>query len=385
MSSIRPRLRLLAPRSTASARLPVTPGDRRAVRSLLAWYRKSARDLPWRRTRDPYRIWISETMLQQTRVAAVVPYYERFLEALPTVRHLARAAEARVLSLWSGLGYYQRARNLRRAAAEIVSRHGGRIPDDETALGRLPGIGRYTRSALLSLCFDRPHPVVDGNVARVLSRWFAVAGDVRSTRVANRLWALAGALLPPGSAAEFNQAMMELGARVCTPRAPDCPSCPIVSVCRARRANRVEAFPARRVAPAPRRVTAAAAVVESPRGVLLVRRTCGENRGLLDLPSVEGAPARAGASILLRRLRALGAKVESLEGAGSVRHAVMDRVFAVSLFRGAAPARRLERGARWVQRSRLESTPLTARARRTLLSAREDQPRARTSRKKSVR
>jgi A/G-specific adenine glycosylase len=243
-------------------------------RRLLAWYRREKRDLDWRRTRDPYAIWISEIMLQQTRVAAVIPYYRRFLARFPTVRHLARARSDIVLRHWAGLGYYSRARNLHRAAKEIVARHGGAFPrglDDALAL---PGIGRYTAAAVLSIAYDQPLAVLDGNVARVLARLGAVRGDLRQPAIWRSLAAGADALLASGAASDWNQAMMELGATICTPQTPRCDKCPVERWCRARALGIAEELPAARVKSKTQRVTLAAAVLLDPQGrTLLVRQT----------------------------------------------------------------------------------------------------------------
>jgi A/G-specific adenine glycosylase len=203
---------------------------------LASWYRRTCRDLPWRRTRDPYAIWVSETMLQQTRVETVLPYYERFLRELPDVASLAEAPEERVLALWSGLGYYRRARMLHAAAKKVAGEHAGRMPDDPAALRRLDGVGAYTAGAVASIAFGRRAALVDGNVARVLARLFAVEEDVKSAAGAARVWAIAERLVgavqePPG---EWNQALMELGATVCVPRAPLCAVCPVAPWCAAR-------------------------------------------------------------------------------------------------------------------------------------------------------
>ncbi|MGB7611610.1 MAG: A/G-specific adenine glycosylase, partial [Candidatus Acidiferrum sp.] len=185
-------------------------------KQLLDWFRQFQRDLPWRRTKDPYRIWISEIMLQQTRVAAVIPYYERFLERFPDVRGLAEAPEEDVLRLWSGLGYYSRARNLQKAAQQIVARHGGEFPRQETAVLALPGIGSYTAAAIRSITFGAKQAVLDGNVARVLARLGAIRGDVRESRRWKSLQETASQFLDSKSPGDWNQAMMELGAVVCT-------------------------------------------------------------------------------------------------------------------------------------------------------------------------
>jgi A/G-specific adenine glycosylase len=242
-------------------------------RRLLAWFQREKRDLEWRRTRDPYRIWISEIMLQQTRVAAVTPYYLRFLERFPTVSDLARAREDAVLHAWAGLGYYSRARNLRRAAQEIVAQHAGQFPEELEATLALPGIGLYTASAVLSIAYGKPHAVLDGNVARVLARLGAIRGDLRRPQIWRRLQETAGHLLASKDAGDWNQAMMELGATVCTPRAPRCGACPVSRWCRARERGIQDQLPSARRTAKPVRLTLAAAVLLDPRGrTLLVRQ-----------------------------------------------------------------------------------------------------------------
>jgi A/G-specific adenine glycosylase len=195
---------------------------------------------------DPYAVLVSEAMLQQTQVATVIPYFERFVAALPTVTALAEADEQRVLRLWQGLGYYRRARNLHAAAKLIVERHAGRVPDDVESLEALPGVGRYTAGAIASIAFGRRSPIVDGNVARVLSRWFAIDEPVDAAKARGRLWALAEAVLPAegeGSPGDFNQAVMELGATVCVPRDPRCLVCPVSADCLAHGAGAASAYP----------------------------------------------------------------------------------------------------------------------------------------------
>lgn len=219
----------------------------RTVRQLLAWYARHKRDLPWRRdARDPYRVWIAETLLQQTQTATVIPYYERFLARFPRVRALASASLDEVLKVWEGAGYYARARNLHRAAQEIVTRFGGEIPSTVEELMTLPGIGRYTAGAIASIAFGRDVPVVDGNVTRVLCRYFKITADPKSARTQNALWQRAEKLLPRGRAGDFNQALMELGATVCTPRAPRCDACPLARGCQARRLKMQDRLPAKR-------------------------------------------------------------------------------------------------------------------------------------------
>jgi A/G-specific adenine glycosylase len=246
-------------------------------RRLHSWFADHKRDLPWRRTGDPYRIWLSEIMLQQTRVAAVIPYYERFLEAFPDVRALARAKSDRVLARWAGLGYYSRARNLQRAAKEIVSRHTGEFPCEYEAALALPGIGRYTAAAVLSIAYGEPHAVLDGNVARVLARIGVVRGDLRAPATWRKLEAAAQDLLALDTPGDWNQAMMELGATVCTPKSPQCGECPVEKWCRARELGIAEKLPSARKKHPTVEVTLAAAVLLDLRGrTLLVRQLDGE-------------------------------------------------------------------------------------------------------------
>jgi len=244
---------------------------------LLGWFRQYRRDLPWRRTKDPYRIWLSEIMLQQTRVAAVIPYYERFLERFPDILALAAAPQEEVLRLWSGLGYYSRARDLQSAAQVIVAKHGGVFPSDEKDALALPGIGRYTAAAILSIAYGAKLAVLDGNVARVLARIFAVQGDLRDAKRWKALQKSADVLLAPKSSGDWNQAMMELGATVCTPKSPKCGECPVANWCRARELGIAEQLPDARKKRAQVKITLAAAVLLDPRGrTLLVRQAGGD-------------------------------------------------------------------------------------------------------------
>jgi A/G-specific adenine glycosylase len=239
---------------------------------LLRWFRAHRRELPWRTDRDAYRVWIAEIMLQQTRIAAALPYYERFLGRFPNVQSLAKAGEAEVLKFWSGLGYYSRARNLHRAARKIISRLGGQFPRELDAALALPGIGRYTAAAVLSIAYDVPLAVLDGNVARVLARVFAIRGDLRANGRWNRLGETAQRLLAQDAPGDWNQALMELGETICTPRSPQCAKCPISQWCRARALGATEKIPAPRSKRASVRMEIAAAVLLDPRGrTLLVR------------------------------------------------------------------------------------------------------------------
>ena len=228
-------------------KIKLTPTRRRRFAArLVSWYAKHKRDLAWRRdAHDPYRVWISETLLQQTQVATVIPYYQRFLARFPTVRALARANLDDVLKAWEGAGYYARARNLHRAAQEIVARYSGRIPQTVEELLALPGIGRYTAGAIASIAFNRDAPILDGNVTRVLCRYFTIADNPKNAGTQKELWRLAEELLPHDRASKFNQALMDLGATICTPKSPSCADCPLNRGCAARRLGIQEQLPSK--------------------------------------------------------------------------------------------------------------------------------------------
>ncbi|MBP7693364.1 MAG: A/G-specific adenine glycosylase [Anaerolineales bacterium] len=246
---------------------------------LLAWYAAHGRTLPWRGARDPYRVWIAEIMLQQTQVETVKPYYARWLKRFPTVHALAAAPQQEVLALWEGLGYYSRARNLHRAAQTVAAEHAGRLPRTVAELLALPGIGRYTAAAIASIAFGVDAAVLDGNVKRVLARVFDYAEDVKSPRGERDLQALAERLLPAGRAGDYNQALMDLGATVCTPRAPACERCPVLELCQARARGRELQRPVVKPrAPTPHH-TLAVAVIHKLGRVLLVQRPAAELLG----------------------------------------------------------------------------------------------------------
>lgn len=258
---------------------------------LLAWFDRHRRDLPWRRTRDPYCIWLAEIMLQQTRVPVAIPYYERFLRAFPTVEKLARAPLERVLRLWAGLGYYQRARHLHQAAKKIVREHGGRFPRRLEAALALPGVGAYTARAVLSIAYRKPVAVVDGNVARVLARVFLLKNADITNRAAFQ--ALADRGVSRRRPGDFNQALMELGSTICLPRIPRCAVCPLEKLCAARRAGVERHLPRRLPKRARPRVTLTVVVPCRNGRVLLVRETRGLFSGLWHFPYLRGKKAAA--------------------------------------------------------------------------------------------
>ena len=364
------------------SRSGATPGrqsHRRNLRArLLRWYTQNRRDLPWRRTRDPYAIWISEAMLQQTRVETVIPYYHRFLDAFPDVESLARADLDDVLGLWAGLGYYTRARNLKRAAEEVVTRFGSALPDEVDALQSLPGIGRYTAGAIASIAFDRPAPIVDGNVARVFSRVHAIEGLPAERVVRERLWEEAAVLARGARPGDLNQALMELGARICTPRSPRCGECPIAGECVAYATERVHELPTVAARKAPTRERWIAALLTRRGRILAVRRP--EDAalgGLWELPGGAVAARRPRLAGMRAHLEAaIGLEITSLTECAHFEYAFTHRDLDVRVLRGeVAPGRIRLRGYeahRWVSRSGLLTLPSAALGRRAMELALEE-------------
>ncbi len=305
----------------------------RHAQNLLAWFDRHRRDLPWRRTRDPYRIWLSEVMLQQTRVEVVLPYYKRFLEKFATAQALAQADLEEVLALWSGLGYYRRARQLH-AAARRVAELGG-FPRTVEGLRELPGIGPYTAAAVASIAFGVPEPVLDGNVERVLSRWLALDADSKGSAARKALLAAASSLLDPERPGDSNQALMELGATLCTPRRPKCLLCPLSTGCRAAAGGNPERYPPPRVKREPERHRLLVAVVEDDRGVLLFRRPDDSEllAGTWELPWVpvpaDGSLERAETDLGAR----YGGRWSLREQEAAVRHGITYRNLEIAVHR----------------------------------------------------
>jgi len=258
---------------------------------LLKWYRKNGRDLPWRKTRDPYAIWVSEIMLQQTQVATVVPYYQSFLKSFPTVRYLAKADLSKVLKVWEGLGYYSRARNLHRASQIVLNRFHGIVPDNLKDLLSLPGIGRSTAGAILSFAFQKEAPILDGNAKRVISRLFAVSDDSAKGKTEDLLWHLSESLLPKGDVSSFNQGLMDLGATTCTPREPRCSQCPLRDLCKGKASGEPERFPTKTIRKKIPHIEAVSAfILKNGRVLLQQRPPKGLLGGLWEFPnwSIEG-------------------------------------------------------------------------------------------------
>ncbi|HZI14322.1 MAG TPA: A/G-specific adenine glycosylase [Myxococcus sp.] len=329
-------------RRAAAPPVPTAPPEHlSAVRGpLLAWYDRNKRDLPWRRTKDPYAIWLSEVMLQQTQVSTVIPYWERFLARFPTALALASAPLDDVLAGWKGLGYYSRARNLHRAAQEVVSRFGGRLPSTAEALLSLPGFGRYTAGAVASIAFGEEAPLVDGNVARVLSRLFEVEGLPGDRAREATLWALATLLVKGERPGDFNQALMEHGATTCRPESPLCLLCPVRDACLAFRKGRVDELPPAKVRATPKKLTLALAVWPHAGTLLFARRAdTGLFGGLWELPAAEVDEDLPDADAAARLSASLGTPVTLQAALGTVKRQLTHRDLTLRLLRVSGPQR----------------------------------------------
>jgi A/G-specific adenine glycosylase len=329
------------------------------ARKWIRWFDRHARDLPWRRTRDPYAVWISEIMLQQTQVKTVLPYFERWMRALPTIGDFARARPERVLKLWEGLGYYRRVRLARSAARLIMEKHAGRFPENFDEILALPGVGRYTAGAICSIAFHQPAPILDGNVIRVLSRLLGIAGDPRSKTANAEFWRAAEELVSvSGDPSRLNQGMMELGALICLPRQPKCPSCPLRRDCFALRHKRVGDFPA----PSPKAVMTQrrfiAMVVSDGERLLVRRRPAGVvNAGLWEFPNVEVRVNEKNLALLVVPFQ-LAARAPFLR----VRHSITRYRILLEAYRAELPADQTSAtdGAAWKTPTEIEKLPFTS-------------------------
>jgi A/G-specific adenine glycosylase len=316
-------------------------------RRILTWYRKNKRDLPWRSTRDPYRIWISEVMLQQTRVAAVIPYYQRFLDRFPHIEALRSAEEHDLLAAWAGLGYYSRARNLQKAANKIVEL--GEFPRDYPTIRSLPGVGEYTAAAIASIAFELPHAVLDGNVIRVLSRLTGEPGNVDSALVRTRLRAVADFAIDRRNPGEFNQGLMELGATVCVAKQPQCLLCPLAPACRARQLGRQNELPLKSARPGAIEVEMQLLVIEKADKILAWKRPADSRRlaGFWELPEPAHVPRARMEAIIAR-----------------FRHTIVNTNFSYDVFR--ASLQRAPAKFQWLAKNKLHEFPLSTATKKAL-------------------
>jgi A/G-specific adenine glycosylase len=292
-------------------------------RRLIEWYALNARSLPWRGLSDPYAVWVSEIMLQQTRVETVIPYFERWLKRFPTLKDLAEASQEDVLKTWEGLGYYSRARNLHKAAGLVMEHFSGQLPRDRKELGNLPGIGAYTAGAIASIAFGQDEATLDGNIRRVLARFFNISDSVKSTEGKQKLWNLARDHLPMGKAGEYNQGLMDLGAAICTPRSPACSRCPLEDFCQARALGIQEQLPVGITRPAIPHIIVTAAVIEREGKVLIARRPAnGLLGGMWEFPGGKLEEGENLEECLIREIREeLGTEIVVDESFGIYNHA----------------------------------------------------------------
>jgi len=335
-------------------------------RSLLDWYDREQRRLPWRGHPDPYAVWVSEIMLQQTRVETVIPYFERWMQRFPTPLALASASQQEVLSVWEGLGYYSRARNLHQAARVVMDRFDGRLPATRAELQALPGIGAYTAGAIASIAFNLDEAALDGNIRRVLARACAVRIPARSSAGEHALWQLARDHLPPGRAGDYNQALMDLGATVCTPRSPNCLLCPLMELCQARALGLQEELPILAPHPTVPHLTVSAAVIERAGRLLIARRPAHELLGgMWEFPGGTLEAGETPAAAAVREItEELGAAILVGEPVGVYQHAythfkVTLHAFRCRLAAGSPEPQALEASElRWVLPEELAHFPM---------------------------
>ncbi len=368
---------------------------------LLGWFTRHARDLPWRRTHDPYAIWVSEIMLQQTQVKTVLPFYHRWMRALPNIKSLANARSQRIHKLWEGLGYYTRVRNMQKAAKTILSRHGAKFPDKFDDVLALPGIGRYTAGAICSIAFNQPTPILDGNVIRVLTRLFGISGDPRERMVNQRLWALSEQFVLAAARLEalpvkkqaftldaspqlthdgarntkhasplcsqLNQSLMELGALMCTPRQPKCGNCPLVKFCVAHQQCRIDQLPNLRARPSATRQRFAAFVAQKRRHFLVRQRPAGVRNALLwEFPNVEITPHDSDLKQAARK--SLGTSLATFDPLCTIRYSITRYRITLEVFlvTGTDAANCSRSAGTWLNRRQLLRLPFTSAHRQIL-------------------
>jgi len=332
--------------------------------NILAWYRENARSLPWRGIRNPYGIWVSEIMLQQTRVETVIPYYRRWMQTFSSIAVLAGSEQQSVLSLWEGLGYYRRALNLHRAARVVVQEHHGKLPETAKALQTLPGIGRYTAAAIASIAFGENIAALDGNIKRILARVFSLRESIGESQTVRQLWLLAEENLPPGHAGEYNQGLMDLGALICTPHNPGCSSCPLAAICRAFAARIQNTLPVR----TPRRkiphYTVTAGILHKGEHVLVAQRPeHGLLAGLWEFPGGKQNPGETLPACLQRELdEELGIKVAVEQAYGKYKHAYTHFRITLHAFHcriiDGEPAAKVHRKLHWSPIDQLAAYPM---------------------------
>lgn len=328
----------------------------RITEALMSWYDENAREMPWRGISDPYGTWVSEIMLQQTRVETVRDYYPRFMERFPTLRDLAEAPEEDVLKMWEGLGYYSRARNLRKGAQQVMSEYGGMIPREPEQLIRIKGIGPYTSCSIASIAFDVPVPAVDGNVIRVISRVYDLHEDPTETKAHEKIEQLAAELVPQRRAGDHNQAMMDLGATICVPGTPDCDSCPLKKMCKAFVAGTAEELPHLPKAKPPKEIAYDVLLIHHKDQVLMYRRTESMLQGLWCFPMLEGQ--REEKELIAAVEKKWKLKVKSIIFEQQAKHIFTHQVWEMSIYTITIEEEKEVEGMEWVKRDQIADLPL---------------------------
>ena len=335
-------------------------------KKLLNWYGEEKREMPWRNDRNPYRILVSEFMLQQTQVKTVIPYFERWMKSFPTVQKLARARESTILKHWEGLGYYSRARNLKKSAQIILKNHSGKVPDSMDEILKLPGVGRYTAGAVLSIAFDQKVPVLDGNVKRVLSRIFLLKENGSNRKSENILWETMQALLPEKGVGNFNQAFMELGATVCLPKNPLCLLCPLKQLCNAQKNGEQDLYPPQKQKSPSAKIEVSAAVIFRRNNIYIQKRKVGGLMGgLWEFPGGKFKPGESPEQCLHREIKEeLGVTLHLDEKLMVIKHSytrfrVTLHVFLCRLRSGKVSPSQCDEWT-WIQAKDLETYPFPA-------------------------
>jgi len=335
-------------------------------KGLLEWFGKNQRALPWRKAYEPYQVWISEIMLQQTQVKTVIPYFDRWMKEFPNIKSVAEAKEDKILKLWEGLGYYSRARNIQKAAKLIVDKHGGKFPSDYDDILALPGVGKYTAGAIASIAFNQDRPLVDGNVIRVLSRLFFYTQNTRLPEAEKQIWQWAKEILPKGKARDFNQALMEFGALRCTPSATDCGACPLKSRCKAYERDMVDQIPDRGPKKESKNIKVAIAVIRKGDKVFIQKRpSIGLMAGLWEFPGGKVEKGESALKALHREVKEeVGISIKNVKRIKKIKHAYTSFKVDLHCFEAEHEAGKIElksaSDGRWVRLSDLEKYPFPA-------------------------
>ncbi|MDY6791330.1 MAG: A/G-specific adenine glycosylase [Thermodesulfobacteriota bacterium] len=334
--------------------------------ALLNWYEKNKRDLPWRKTKDPYKVWLSEVMLQQTQVKTMIPYYQRWLERLPTIQDLAAASEQEVLKLWEGLGYYNRCHNFQKAAKRVCAEYDGRVPDHPDLFLKLPGVGPYILSAVMSIAFKRALPVVDGNVLRVVTRYIELWDDISKSATKNNVYQMLLDLIPKNNPGDFNQAVMELGALVCAPKNPTCSTCPLKRACQAKKKESIDSLPFRpRKKKIPLYKVALAVILKKNKFLIQKRPANGHLAGMWEFPGGKIKADESAEQAITRECHEeLDVSIKIIGKLKNVKHAYTHFKIELNIFicrlTSSTPQARQSQPIRWIGLNEMTQYPFPA-------------------------